>query len=64
MYMYNFVNIFKVKTVISAEEEHLASKSVKTSKKVIKKICQKNEKIEPTVQNCSDPDTSTQLYEN
>ncbi|XP_034481604.1 DNA ligase 1 [Drosophila innubila] len=44
----------KLKTVISAEEEHLASKSVKTSKKVIKKIFEKNEKIESEISGTTD----------
>ncbi|XP_064537744.1 glutamic acid-rich protein isoform X2 [Drosophila montana] len=40
----------KIKTVINAEEEHLASKSIKTTRKTLKKVTKTNSKIETFVE--------------
>ncbi|XP_030566493.1 glutamic acid-rich protein isoform X2 [Drosophila novamexicana] len=40
----------KIKTVINAEEEHLASKSIKTTRKTLKKVIKTNSKTEILVE--------------
>ncbi|KRF85370.1 F-actin-monooxygenase MICAL3 isoform X2 [Drosophila virilis] len=40
----------KIKTVINAEEEHLASKSIKTTRKTLKKVTKTNSKTETLVE--------------
>lgn len=40
----------QIKTVINAEEEHLASKSIKTTRKTLKKVIKTNSKTEILVE--------------